>query len=89
MERRYFLQAVLGPVFLTTGLVEGSRQAEVQPKAKYILFADPDAIDGSFTLPDDIDLTLVMVKPRGDQSMDDCIRLYQLGSEKPCDEGDG
>jgi hypothetical protein len=83
MERRNFLEAMLSPVLLGLGQAEGSRQAEIQPKAKYILFADPDAL-GDFTTPEDVDLTLVMVKPRGDQNMDDCIRLYQL-SENQCE----
>jgi hypothetical protein len=87
MDRRKFLTAILGPIVLTPGIEEGSWQAEVQPKEKYILFADPDAM-GDFTPPDDIEVTVVMVKPRADQNMDDCVRLYRLSGNVCGEEED-
>lgn len=88
MERRSFLRALLAPVTMVLG--DQNASVALDPKTKYILFADPDAIDLSAMAETEAieNVTIIPVRLRGEQTIDDVVRVYQLGEELPCD-GDG
>jgi hypothetical protein len=90
MDRRGFVSALL-PTFLFSWSMqngddkEGVKLAPLGP-GKYLLFADPVAVDfDEFTGSglDGVEIEIVEVHPRGDQTISDCVLLYKVGTE--CD----
>jgi hypothetical protein len=86
MERREVLRtlAAVGAVPLVAGegLLAKTREAEIKPEKEYFLFCDPATVDVA-QLIDDIRpnclMWLIPVKPRHGQTIDDAVKLYELG----------
>lgn len=76
----------LFPLFTQAGdEKEGAKLAPISP-GKYILFADPAAVDfesiQEMVPLDGVEIEIIAVQPRGDQSISDCVLLYRLGQDE-------
>ena len=91
MERRAFIWKVATVPLATCLAIDGKVASAVAPKleanGRYLLFADASAVNFDHLrelipqepgLPDNCYIEIIPVKLRGDQTIDDAVRLYKV-----------
>ena len=85
MNRRELIQALLPVPFVPHLVINGkmSSGSAAIPSGDYLLFIDNETVDmGSFMgvqVPDDVRITIIPMKLRHDQTIDDAVRMYKVG----------